>query len=369
MNIAINCRHLLSGKLEGFGNYTLEISKRICINNPEHQFYLFFDRPYSKEFVFSNNVHAVVLGPVTRHPLLNIIWGSISLPRALKKHKIDLFWSPEGICNLRTKITQVISIHDLNFEHNPKDLPWFVRNYYRFFYPRFAKKAEHIISVSEYSRKDILKMYTIPSEKVTTIYNGAGEHFDLVSLDEKNEIRTQYAKGRPFFIFVGSILPRKNVARLLQAFALYHKKYSEYHLVIVGSNMWRNQTLNIPSEIQEFVTFTGHIHPNDLVKIMGSAFALVYPPYFEGFGIPLVEAMKSGIPIVSSNKTCLPEIAGDAAIYFNPFNVEEMSLQMSRINEESDLRKELVYNGKERVKEFSWDKSAEKTWHVLEKFL
>lgn len=369
MNIAINCRHLLSDKLEGFGNYTLEISRRLCQNHPEHQFYLFFDRPYSEKYLFSENAHGVVVGPVTRHPILNVIWGNISLPRALKRYNIDLFWSPDGICNLRTKIPQVASIHDLNFEHNPKDLPWFVRHYHRFFYPRFAKKAEHIISVSEYSKKDILKTYNIPPEKVTAIYNGACEHFTLVNLDEKNEIRSLYAEGRPFFVFVGSILPRKNVERLLQAFSLYHKKYSEYHLVIVGSNMWRNQALHIPPEIIEFVTFTGHVHSNDLSKIMGSAFALVYPPYFEGFGIPLVEAMKSGIPIVSSNKTCLPEIAGNAAIYFDPFNIEEIATQMSKINEDSDLRKELVINGKERVKDFSWDQSAEKTWQVLERFL
>ena len=369
MNIAINCRHLLSDKLEGFGNYTLEISKRICQNHPEHQFYLFFDRPYSKDFIFSENVHGIVLPPITKHPVLSVLWASISLKRAFKKYKIDLFWSPDGICNFRTKIPQVISIHDLNFEHIPKDLPWFVRNYYRTFYPRYAKKADHIISVSEYSKNDILKTYEISSDKVTAIYNGACEHFTLVDLDEKNVIRTKYASGRPFFVFVGSIHPRKNVDRLLQAFALYHKKYSEYHLVIVGSNMWRNQSLHIPNEIESHVTFTGHIHSNDLSKIMGSAFALVYPPYFEGFGIPLVEAMKSGIPIVSSNKTCLPEIAGDTAIYFDPFNVEEISSQMSRINEDSNLRKELVYNGKERVKQFSWDNTAEKTWKVLEQFL
>ena len=123
MNIAINCRHLISDKLEGFGNYTLEISKRICQNHPEHQFYLFFDRPFSEEYIFGKNVHPVIVGPVTRHPILNVIWGSISLKRALRRYRIDIFWSPDGICNLRPKIPQVITIHDLNFEHNPKDLP------------------------------------------------------------------------------------------------------------------------------------------------------------------------------------------------------------------------------------------------------
>ena len=223
--------------------------------------------------------------------------------------------------------------------------------------------------MSEYSRNDIIKSYDLPSEKVSTIYNGACDHFSTIDLDEKNEVRTKFACGRPFFVFVGSIHPRKNVERLLKAFSIYHKKYAEYHLVIVGSNMWRNQSIHIPTEIQEFVTFTGHVNSSDLAKIMGSSFALVYPPYFEGFGIPLVEAMKSGVPIVSSNKTCLPEIAGNAAIYFDPFNVEEMAEKMAKLNENSNLRKELVENGKERVENFSWDKTAEETWLVLERFL
>ena len=132
--------------------------------------------------------------------------------------------------------------------------------------------------------------------------------------------------------------------------------------------MWRNQSVHIPSDIQEFVTFTAHVKSSDLSKIMGSAFALVYPPYFEGFGIPLVEAMKSGIPIVSSNRTCLPEIAGDAAIYFDPFNAEEMAQQMAKINEDSELRKTLISKGKERVNEFSWDKSAEVTWNIIQRY-
>ena len=369
MNIAINCRHLLADKLEGFGNYTLEIAKRLCHNHPEHQFYLFFDRPFSEKFLFCENTHGVVVGPVTRHPILNLIWGSFSLPRALKKYNIDLFWSPDGICNLRTKTKQIISIHDLNFEHNPEDLPWFIRNYYRFLYPRFAKKANHIISVSEYSKQDIIDTYRVDSNKITTVYNGASEGFNAIDINEKNDTRKEFSEGRPYFVFVGSIHPRKNVERLLKAFTMYHEKYTEYHLVIVGSNMWRNQSVQIPADIHDFVTFTGHVHSDDLAKIMGSAFALVYPPYFEGFGIPLVEAMKCSVPIVSSNKTCLPEIAGDAAIYFDPFNIEEMASQMAKINEDSNLRKNLIENGQDRVKEFSWDQSADKTWNVIDSFL
>ncbi len=369
MNIGINCRHLLPDKLEGFGNYTLEITKRLCLQHPEHQFYLFFDRPYSEKYIFSKNVHPVTFGPMAKHVILGVIWGSISLPKALKKYKIDLFWSPDGLCHLRSKIPQVITIHDLNFEHNPKDLPWFVRNYYRFYYPRFAKKATHIISVSEYSKNDIIKTYDIAPEKITTVYNGASDEFAPVDLNDKNDVRTKYANGRPFFVFVGSIHPRKNVENLLRAFTLFHEKCKIYHLVIVGSNMWRKKSLNIPMELQSYVTFTGHVQVGELASIMGSAFALVYPPYFEGFGIPLVEAMKSGIPIVSSDRTCLPEIAGPAAIYFDPYDIDKIANQMMRITQDSALRKELLYEGKERVKDFSWDRTAAKTWQVLERYL
>ncbi|MFY7667091.1 MAG: glycosyltransferase family 4 protein [Crocinitomicaceae bacterium] len=366
MRIGINTRNLLSNKLEGFGQYTLEITKRICQNHPEHEFYLFFDRSYDPKYVFSENVTPIVLFPPTRHPFLYVIWFEFSLKRALRKHKVDLFWSPDGFCSLGSNVPQIATIHDLNFEHNPKDLPWIVSKYFRFFFPKFARKAKHIITVSEYSKNDIHKTYGIPKEKIKVIYNGSNDAYHPIEPEEQQTIRNKYADGKPFFLFVGSLHPRKNVKRLIEAFDIVSKKNAEIRLVIVGSAMWKDEKLPISKESENRIIFTGHLEKTELTKIMASALALTYVPYFEGFGIPLVEAMNCGTPILAANATCLPEVAGDAAIYCDPFNVEDIANGMLILLNNGNLRNELKEKGLIRGQIFSWDKAYFNTFFEIE---
>ncbi|HPB25791.1 MAG TPA: hypothetical protein PLE11_08500, partial [Bacteroidales bacterium] len=141
MNIAVNTRLLLDNRLEGIGWFTFETLRRIVTAHPEHTFYIIFDRPYHKKFIFSDNVVPVVVGPQARHPLLFYLWFEFSVPRVLKRIKADVFLSPDGYGSLRCRVQQLLVMHDLNFEHYPKDLPWIISRYYRYFFPRFARKA------------------------------------------------------------------------------------------------------------------------------------------------------------------------------------------------------------------------------------
>ena len=166
MNVAINTRFLLQGKMEGFGWYTYEISKRLVRNHPEHTFYFFFDRPFDESFVFEKNVVPLALSPPARHPILFYIWFEWSVRKALRKFKIDIFFSPDGYLSLGSKVRQVGTIHDINFEHNPQDVPLAPRIYLRKFFPKFAKKAHRLITVSEYSKSDIVQTYGVPEEKI-----------------------------------------------------------------------------------------------------------------------------------------------------------------------------------------------------------
>ena len=355
--------------MEGFGHYTFEISKRICQNHPEHEFYFFFDRPYDSKFVFSENVIPVVLYPPTRHPILYVCWFEFSLKRALGKNKIDLFWSPDGFCSLGSNVPQVATIHDLNFVHNPKDLPWVVSSYFRFFFPKFAKKARRIISVSSYSKTDIATSYQISKEKIAVIYNGSNEHYKPIESENQQIIRNKYTQGNPFFLFVGSLHPRKNIKRLIEAFIHVSRQNSEICLIIVGSVMWSDPNIVLPEEVKNRIIFTGHLDLMELTKIMASAKALTYVPYFEGFGIPLAEAMRCGTPILSSDTTSLPEVASDAAIYCNPFDVKSIAEGMFRLLENDDLCLELSKKGLDRSQHFSWDLAAKHVWKELEDVL
>lgn len=371
MRIGINTRFLLPTKMEGFGWYTFEVVKRLVENHPEHEFVFFFDRSYDPKFVFASNVKPVVLFPPARHPFLFIWWFEWSIQRALKREQIDVFFSPDGYLSLGSNIPQVGVIHDLNFEHHPEDIPRTPRWYLRKYFPKFAKKASHILTVSEYSKKDICSTYAIPEDKISVAWNGASTLFKPLGLAEIEETRSKYSKGKAYFVFVGALHPRKNVGRLVEAFAQFYTQNKSIELVIVGENLWSNTSLQLPSiseEVKKAIHFTGHVPLHELTRIMGAAHALVYVPYFEGFGIPLVEAMRCGVPILSGNLTCLPEVAGDAAIYCDPFDVKEIAKGMKRLSTDETLCTQLKKNGLERSELFIWDKTAAKVWDVLSSF-
>ncbi len=352
--------------MEGFGWYTFEVVKRIIQNHPEHSFVLFFDRPVDPKFIFGENAMEVVIGPKARHPFLYLFWFEISLRKAMKKHKIDLLFSPDGSLSLSSSIPQINVIHDLNFEHFPNDLPVIVRWYYRTFFPKYANKSRKIITVSLASKNDISSAYKVDDDKIVVAWNGASESFAPISELDKNAFLRSKNLGK-YFVFVGSIHPRKNVQRLIQAFYLFQQanNFPDVELVIVGQEMWKGYKIEIPSAIKSKIRFTGHLSQEELVNYMASAYALTYVPYFEGFGIPLVEAMRCGIPILAGDRTSLPEIAGDAAIYCNPFDENKISKGMTQIFLNDDLRKQLIDNGLKRASLFSWDKTAEKVWEVI----
>lgn len=369
MRIGINTRFLLSDKMEGFGWYTYEIAKRLVEQHPEHEFVFFFDRPFDPKFIFASNVTPVVLFPPARHPLLFIYWFEVAVKKALNKHKIDVFFSPDGYLTLATNVPQIAVIHDINFEHFPKDIPLVPRLYLRKYFPRFAQKAAQIITVSEFSKQDLIASYCISPDKITVAWNGASDIFKPVLTENQQNIREKYTNGQPYFLFVGAIHPRKNVKRLIEAFIQFKKEtISPIKLLIVGESLWKkkNLQLDINEELKEEIAFTGHLPIEELALITGSAFALTYVPYFEGFGIPILEAMKCGIPILSGNKTSLPEVAGDAAIYCDPFDVDDIAEKMNALYTSEDLRKTLSENGLIRSKLFSWDNAASKVWKEIE---
>ncbi len=370
MRIAINTRFLLPHKMEGFGWYTYEISKRLVEMHPEHTFLFFFDRKYDPKFVFAENVIPIVLNPPARHPILFKIWFDWSVKRALKKHRADVFFSPDGYLSLTSDLPQIGVMHDLNFEHNPEDLKPIMLRYYRTYFPKFAKKAAHLLTVSEYSKQDICTTYEIPESKVTAVWNGASDVFRPLSEEVQGQVRKTYSNGLPYFLFVGAIHPRKNVRRLIEAFLMYREANPDAteQLVIVGTELWNNAgfDLDISDAAKAHIHFTGHVSLDVLARIMAAAKLFTFVPYFEGFGIPLVEAMRCGTPILAGDRTSLPEVAGDAALYCNPFDVEDIARQLSSLASDAILRKSLSEKGLKRASEFSWDRAAEKVWEVIE---
>lgn len=369
MRIAVNTRFLLPSKMEGFGWYTFEIVKRLVENHPEHEFIFFFDRSFDQKFVFGSNVTPVVLHPAARHPILFRIWFDYSVRRALKKYKADLFFSPDGFLCLKTNVPQIGVIHDINFEHHPGDLPTSARNYLLKFFPKFARKATHLITVSDYSKQDICTTYGISPSKISVAWNGASEAFQPLEEEEKHAIRAKYVGGRNYLLFVGALHPRKNVKRLIEAYSnlLAEKPAFDYELVIVGEALWKRSgfDLSIDDQVKAHIHFTGHLPLNELARVMGAASIFTFVPYFEGFGIPLVEAMRCGTPILSGNLTSLPEVAGDAALYCDPMNVTDITDKLRELCSNKQLQLELSEKGLKRSELFSWDEAANTVWQAI----
>jgi len=378
MRIAVNTRLLLPNKLEGIGWFTHETMRRIVAAHPEHEFLFFFDRKHTgsapdagSRFIYAPNVTPVVMGPPTRHPLLYRLWFDWLLPRKLKALKADAFISPDGFLPLRSAIPSLAVIHDLNFEHYPEDLPRAYRNYYRSYFPRFAHHAARIATVSEFSGRDIAKRYEVNESRIDVVYNGVGDVFRPLSEDEKTAARDRFTQGHPYFTCVGSLNPRKNIARLLLAFdQLLQQHPSDLRLLIVGERMWwdaRMEQAWKQVKHQERVHFTGRLAQADLHKALGGAHALAFTSYFEGFGIPVAEAMRCGVPVVSAEATCLPEIAGDAAHYCDPFSVADISRALYEVWSDPELCEQLRAAGLKRSQRYTWDKAATDLWASFER--
>ncbi len=373
MKIAVNTRLLLENRLEGIGWFTYETFKRIVRDHPEHEFYFIFDRPWSQKFIFGPNVKAVALFPQARHPFLYLLFFEWAVARYLKKIKADLFISPDGILSLSSTVKQIPVIHDLNFMHNPENLPFLTRMYYTKMFPRFAAKAERILTVSEYSRQDISEVFSIDEKRIDVSYNGAGAYFKPIEESRKKEVRDAFAKGSDYFVYVGAFNKRKNIGGMLRAFDIFKETDEKgIKLVLVGVSMFKNHDIEQVlgrMKHKEDVLFTGRVHHEKLSDIVGSALALVLVSHFEGFGIPIVEAFKCHVPVITSNTTSMPEVAGDAAILADPSSDDSMALAMKRMAIDDDYREKIIERTKTRKDVFSWDNTARDAWACIEKCL
>jgi len=369
VKIAVNTRLLLKDRLEGIGWFSFESLKRITQQHPEHEFVFIFDRPYSDDFIFSKNITPVIIGPQARHPLLYHIWFNRSIPKILKKFKIDLFLSPDGYLPLHTKVKTLTVIHDLNFEHYPQDIPPFNRYYYKKYFPKFANVASRIATVSHFSKEDIIKNYGVDENKIDVVYNGANENFGPIAPSIKKLVVEKHTGGKPYFIFIGALNPRKNLVNLLKAFDLFKKtdKLST-QLLIVGEKMHKTNAIFDTYENMNYkadVIFSGRLNGLELQKALASAIALTYTSYFEGFGIPIVEAFYTETPVITSNVTSMPEVAGDAALLVDPFSPEDIAKALNKISTNKELRQSLINKGNKRKLEFHWQKTADNLWSSI----
>jgi glycosyltransferase involved in cell wall biosynthesis len=267
----------------------------------------------------------------------------------------------------------VTTIHDLAFEHLPETFTRRGKAQLRLTVRRTARHAAHILTVSEFSRQDIIKTYRLPPDKITVTHNGCEAHFtpQPASKREAETIKQKFGIARDYLLAVGSLQPRKNLLRLLRAYAHLREQQPGFRLqlVIVGRQLWLYQEILREIQQQSFaadVIVTGYASDEDLPALYRSAVALVYPSLFEGFGLPPLEAMACGTPVITSNSSSLPEVTGDAALLVNPYEESELAQAMWRITNDAAWRLQLSRAGIEQAKRFTWSAAAEKTWAIYQ---
>lgn len=348
----------------GSGEFCFQLLKSLFDLDKKNNYFIYLPIPPSSDLPKENsNWHYVVFSSKK-------LWTLISLSKKLfnNKNNLDVFFSPTHYSPFTFLCPSVVAILDVSYLHFPgmfsrRDL------YQLKLWGRYSiSKAKKIITISESSKSDIIKKYKVSSSEVAVVYPGIKK--ESTSMNHElgmDELRKKFGISNKYILFVGTLQPRKNVERLIEAFAKL--KREDLDLVIIGKKGWMfDDILDAPKKfhIEPRVRFLHEVTDEELPPFYKNAVMFVLPSLYEGFGLPVLEAMKYGCPVITSDISSLPEAGGDAALYVDPNNVDDIASKMRKLLEDENLRKDLIAKGKKQIEKFSWEKSAKETLAVLE---
>ena len=368
MRIAIDAHSVGTG-LGGNESYATNLIEALAEIDSDNSYTLYVTRREAIERFSNRWPNFSVRATLPHTPLIRI---PLTLSAELRRNPVDVlhvqFTSPPF-----SPCPVVVSIHDLSFEHLPQTFKWRSRKQLRITVRRSARVAAHVIALSEHARQDIVETYSLAPEKVTAIPLAAADHFRPISDDEElQRVRQTYGIVGEYILSVGAIQPRKNLSRLVDAYSRLRRATPEGNLpklVLAGKCAWLyEETLRTIRELQvsDSVILTGYVPDSDLPGLYSGALCFVYPSYFEGFGLPPLEAMKCGAPVIVGNQTSLPEVVGDAGLLVDPFDAEAIAGAIDRVINDSNLRAELGKKGLARAQLFDWRETARQTLRVYQ---
>lgn len=365
LRIGIDAR-MFSDAFTGIGRYNFELTKRFFALREDIEWVLFLNEPEFSKFQFPSNVQKVCVNAA--HYSFAEQTKFLSL---LKKEHCDLVWFTHFNRPILYFRPCVVTIHDttLSFYPGKKMGQWWRKLAYKIVITMAVRIAKKVITVSHNTRDDVMRLFGISSQKITPVWNGLSPDFHQCTSKEHKEVRQKFNLPEQFLLYTGVWREHKNVVRLLKAFDIVRKSHPDVQLVITGRrDPHYPEVLGTVHELglDQAVRFVGLVDFSDLQKLYSAATQYVFPSLYEGFGLPPLEAMAAGTPVIASNASAIPEVCGKAAEYFDPENVEEMAQKIILVLENDVRRNELIQNGFERIKEFSWDKAAKETLKILE---
>jgi glycosyltransferase involved in cell wall biosynthesis len=296
------------------------------------------------------------------------IWEDWILPGSARRRSVDILHGPAFLIpTRRTRVAKVVTIHDLVAFGHPETLPWKYMVYMRHLIRRAARKATRVITDSESVRIDIRKRLGTPAGKLDIIPLGVRQHLEPCPPEQIARVRDRFGLTAPYLLFVGNLEPRKNLPGLVRAFRRVRAAVPDIQLVVAGKVAWKSGPLQRDLDAEDLrglVHTTGYVEAEDLQALYSGAEVFVFPSFWEGFGLPVLEAMACGTPVVASNVSSIPEVAGDAALLVDPTRPEEIADALVRLLRDSQLRADLVGRGSARAREFPWSRTAEATLDV-----
>lgn len=354
--IGVNALYLIPGGVGGTEIYLRELLAALARIDAVNEYFVFTNLetgvdllPRQANFEWKPQaVHA-------RSRPARILWEQLVLPFEASRYRIDILFNPGFTAPLLSRLPSVTVFHDLQHRRHPEHFRWFDLPFWRFFLWASAHRSRKVIAVSEATRADLLRFYRLPAERAVVIPHGVEQAF--FGLD-----RTHIGQ---YLLCVSTLHPHKNLDRLIRAYAR-HKR--DYRLVLAGMRGFHTEPLEaLIAElgVRDRVQLTGWIPREELYQLYARALAFVYPSTFEGFGMPVLEAMAAGLPVACSDIPPLREVAGDAALYFDPLDETALASALDRITADADLRTRLSKAGPERARPFTWERAAEQTLHVL----
>jgi glycosyltransferase involved in cell wall biosynthesis len=361
--------------LTGVGRYTYEVAKRIDGSEKYSDYYYY--GYFAKKLMGPGEAELLkgLKRVVSSVPLLkSLARRAMKIPaRIYAGKRYDLYWEPnfipeENIESLKT----VVTVHDFSFHGHPE---WHPAERIGYFEENFMKKisrADTIVTVSEKIKSEAMEILGIPSEKIEVIYNGIDHDlFRIYDEESLREFRERVSIPEKFILFVGSIEPRKNLLNLLKAYhRLDEESKREFPLIIAGFKGWENREIMDEMEKEkEHIAYLGYLDDRDLAMLYSSASIFVYPSLYEGFGIPPVEAMASGTPVLTSSGTVMEEICADAVIYADPFDIDDISSKLHLMISDDTLRDDLVRRGVERASLYDWERCAREHMRLFDRIL
>ena len=365
MRIGVDAR-CLSVPITGIGQYTLQLLQRMV--GKGHEWFLYSHRPLVVDIFERDNIRLCC----GRHvlPFIGSLWAQFKVPLMLRRHGIDLFWSPRHhlpvFCPAEVK--QVVTIHDLVWKFYPRTMRKLNYLLDSRLMPVSVKQADAVICVSHATAADLAAEIPAAAGKIEVIWSGSTLFSEAA--DDAGCDLGEMNIHQPYVLFVGTIEPRKNLRRLLEAYAMMPENIrQEYLLVIVGGAGWGGDDIvrwSRELKVHDRLCLLGYLSSEKLSTLYRCAAVLAMPSLYEGFGLPLLEAMAVGTPVITSNVSSMPEVVGDAAVLVDPHNVQDISKGLTKLLANSTLRETMAAAGQQRAKSFSWDSAASRTLDLLE---